>query len=395
MFVDDRDIHFLSKQQATNLLKVCKNLRTKAIILLMLDAGLRVSEAVSLKFSNFDFKNRVLTIKSLKKRTVVKFRQIPLSERLFITLADYIKSLRNVNPDSWLFPSPKNNKNHIGRFSVNKFLTRKNEKLNISRLHPHVLRNTFATGLFSGGMSLNEVSTLLGHEKLDTTRIYTHIPAKRMEKSIQRFSSDYDNRPWWQRIFKRKLPAIYIPQTGTSSIIGRDTVMQQITDHINKCTNVCVIGPEGVGKKSLLDAVLTDKKVLTFDDISGIKKSLVYLLIYLYNNNLQAVKDVLFQNFDTGKMETKLSRQTVSTLCEEIKKVCDKKEYILKIKSIENVTPSSMKAIELLKDHFIIITAAKEIPINKDSFLWNFEKIKISNLSRKDAMNDMAKQDAQ
>ena len=385
MFVDSRDIHFLSKHQAKSLIDLCSNIRIKTILLLMLDGGLRVSEAINIKLSDFDFKKRLLTVNSLKKRSKVKFRQIPLSERLFLSLSEYIKSMRNVRPDSWLFPSPSNETKHITRFAVNRFLSRRKEKLNITHLHPHALRHTFATGLVADDVPINEVADLLGHENINITRIYTHIPTERLKNYVQRFSSNYENRHWWQRLFRRKLPFLYIPQTGTSSIVGRDAVMQQITGFVNNGTNVCLIGPTGTGKKSLLDAVLSEKKILTLDDTSGIKKSLIYLLLYLYKNNLESVHYVIFGKFDLDTTETKLSRQTIGTLCEEIKKVSAKKEYILKIRSIENINPSSMKTIELLKDHFIIITAAKEIPINKDSFLWNFEKIKIGNLSRTDS----------
>jgi integrase len=107
MFIDDRDIHFLSKHQANALLALTVNSpRRKVLLLLMLDAGLRVSETVNLKLSDFDFKKRILTVFSLKKRNKTKYRQIPLSNRLFFALSDYIKSMRNVHPDSWLFPSP-------------------------------------------------------------------------------------------------------------------------------------------------------------------------------------------------------------------------------------------------------------------------------------------------
>jgi len=385
MFVDDRDIHFLSKHQVTILLNTCKSLKIKTIILLLLDTGLRVSEAINIKLSDFDFKKRLLTVKSLKKREKIKYRQIPISERLFWTLSEYIKTFRNVTPNSWLFPNPCDNTKHITRFSVNKFLSRKKSKLNITHLHPHALRHTFATGLVAEDVPINEVADLLGHENVNTTRVYTHIPPERLKKSIQKFSLNFDNTSWWQRLFKRKLPAIYIPQTGTATVIGRDAVMQQITELVNKGTNICLIGPTGVGKKTLLDSINTQKKVLTFDDTSGIKKSLIYLLLYLYKNNMEAVHTILFGEFKLDKVETQLSRQTVGTLCEEIKKVCGKKEYILKIKSLDSINRPAMKAIEMLKDHFVIVTTAVEIPINKDSFLWNFEKLKVDNLSRADA----------
>ena len=384
MFVEDKDIHFLSSKQAGLLLKLTdNNMRQKVLVLLMLDCGLRVSEVINIKLSDFDFRKRTLTVFSLKKRKIKKFRQIPLTDRLFVALSEYIKSMRNVKSESWLFPSPSNPENHILRFSVNQYLRRKNSKLNIKNLHPHALRHTFATSLVSEDVPINEVADLLGHENMNTTRIYTHIPTERLRASLQKAAkANGALTNLWNKLFSKKLPSIYIPPSGTSAIVGRDNDLSVITQHIEKGTNVCLIGPPGTGKKTLLDSIRTDKKILTFDDTGSIKKSLIYMLLYLYKNNMEAVKKILFQNFDHDKAEAKLSRQTVSTLCEEIKKVCSPKEYILKIRSIDFITNAAMRVIESLKDHFIIMTAAKEIPINKASFLWNFEKIKIGHLSR-------------
>jgi hypothetical protein len=384
MFIEDRDIHFLNTNQANMLLKVSeKNIRQRVLLLLMLDAGLRVSEVINIKLSDFDFRKRTIKVYSLKKRNKTKYRQIPLSNRLFASLSEYIKSLRDVKPDNYLFTSPSKKGEHISRFAVNQYLNRKKNKLNIENLHPHALRHTFATSLIKEDTPLNEVADLLGHENMNTTRIYTHIPTERLRKSVQRASNMQGDQPkWFNRLFARKMPVIYIPPTGTASIIGRNSDLIEISNHINKGTNVCLIGNTGTGKKTLLDAIQTEKKILTFDDTSSIKKSLVYMLVYLYKNNMEAVQGILFGDFELDKAEAKLSRQTVSTLCDEIKKVVSPKEYILKIRNIDNITTSAMRVIETLKDHFVIITAAKEIPLNKASFLWNFEKIKIGNLSR-------------
>jgi hypothetical protein len=259
-------------------------------------------------------------------------------------------------------------------------------KLNITNLHPHALRHTFATGLIAEDIPINEVADLLGHENMNTTRIYTHIPNERLRRSIQKASAHNDNAEWWTNLFRRKLPTVYIPQSETGTIIGRDAELQQVSEYVNKGTNVCLIGSTGTGKKTLLDAIRTERKILTFDDTSGIKKSLIYLLLYLYKNNMEAVQKVIYPDFDLDKLESKLSRQTVGTLCDEIKKACSPKEYILKIRNMDNINNSSMRTVELLKDHFVIITAAKEIPLNKASFLWNFEKIRIGNLNRAHAL---------
>jgi len=174
----EKNIHFLNQNEASLLVNSIKDLKHKCLILLMLDSGLRVSEAISLKFSNFDFKKKTLNVQSLKKRKSSKdfqTRQIPLSQRLFLCLADYTKEFNIIDRDTYLFPSPNNNRAHISRDAVFKFLKRKSiKKLNIQNLHPHALRHTFATSLVATGTNLHEIADLLGHNSVDTSRIYTH-----------------------------------------------------------------------------------------------------------------------------------------------------------------------------------------------------------------------------
>jgi integrase/recombinase XerD len=77
---------------------------------------------------------------------------------------------------------------------------------------------------------------------------------------------------------------------------------------------------------------------------------------------------------------------SVKSLCDEIKHVVNEKEFILMIDNVDRITPKAIKTLEELKDTFTIITSAREIPLNKTSFLWNFEIIKIKPLERKFAL---------
>lgn len=382
-----RDIHFLSQSEAALLVQSIKDNRHKCLVLLMLDAGLRVSEAISLKFGAFDFQKKVLTVRSLKKRGVFKNRQIPLSQRLFLCLADYVKEVKEISSDKFLFPSPKDPTKHINRFAVYNYLTRLSiKKLNIPNLHPHALRHSFATSLISTGSELHEIANLLGHEKLDTSRIYTHIPHERLKQSVRAAAAhNGDRRKWYNFLISKRPPQIYIPNQNQSIglVVGRNNEFCTISNHVSNGTNVILLGSVGVGKRTLLDGLsVKDKKTLTFDDTASIKKSLVYMLLFLYQGDKSKVADLMFKEFDKDKIETRLSRQSVAYLCDEIISIVQPKEYILKIKQFDNVTPQTMKVIEKLKDTFVIITASTEIPINKASFLWNFEKIEIKNLTR-------------
>lgn len=76
-------LDYITKEESERLLESISNIKHKLLVLLMLDCGLRVSETISLRLNNFDFKQRLLTIKSLKKRLKKDARIIPMSDRLY------------------------------------------------------------------------------------------------------------------------------------------------------------------------------------------------------------------------------------------------------------------------------------------------------------------------
>jgi len=397
----DKEIHFLDQSSSALLVNSVEDLKHKCLILLMLDAGLRVSEVISLKFGAFDFKKQTLSVRSLKKRKASKDfqnRQIPLSQRLFLCLAEYAKTFDKLDRDTFLFQSPLYPDQHIKRQAVNKFLKRLSiNKLNIPHLHPHALRHSFASNLAASDTSINEIADLLGHQDYNTSRIYTHIPQAQLAKCINAASAKGGAKPkFFLKFFKwffSKSPVIpYIPNQNVIPIVGRSSELMSISDHLANGTNVIIFGQHGTGKRLLLDSVKTDKKILTFDDTASIKKSLIYMLLYLYENDKEQVANVLFgdfdkqkdeqKGFDKTKEETRLSRQSVGYLCDQIKKIVVPKEYVLKIRQFDDINRQSLKVIDNLKNTFVILTTATEISITKAPFFWDFEKIEVKNLNR-------------
>ena len=171
-----KEIKFLNKIQSEKLLETIKLQRHKIIVLLMLDCGLRVSETITLRYSNFDFKNKLVVVESLKKRSKSLKRKVPLSNRLYQELAKYLSKNNSVVSTDFLFPSNSNSSGHVTRSSVNKFLENIRKKLNYSFLNPHCLRHSFGTHHISAGTPLENIKVMLGHTKYDTTLIYTQIP---------------------------------------------------------------------------------------------------------------------------------------------------------------------------------------------------------------------------
>lgn len=386
MYVDTREIDFLDKQQAKLLIDKCENLKHKLILLLMLDCGLRVSETISLKISNFDFKKKILYVQSLKKREKKKIRAIPLSNRLYECLALYIQK-NSFELESFIFPNKAGG--HISRFAVNRICDRNSDKLNIDNLHPHALRHTFATQHLASGTPLENIKEFLGHVKYDTTLIYSHIPSEVLKKNIAKVENS--EKTFLQKFREILLPTsnrlINISANPNALLIGREDTCTKVKEFADKDINCILIGGIGSGKSTILNHLTFKKKILKFDDTDNIKKSLLFLLIYLYKNDKKVVADLLYGDFDLEKIKTKLSRESAANLCDEIKRLVNPKEYILLIDNVDSITPKSVKVLEELKDTFTIVTSAREIPINKSSFLWNFEKIEVKNLERKHALD--------
>jgi DNA replication protein DnaC len=380
-----KQIDYLDKRKSEKLISCTSNVKHKSCLLLMLDCGLRVSECVTLKYSNFDFRNKTVTVTSLKKRDEVHTRTIPISDRLYDALAEYIRTQTKKTADDYLFTGI-DGKNHLTRKALNRVCDRFKEKYpEFDNLHPHALRHTFATHHLSNGTELHNIKEMLGHKKYDTTLIYAHTPIEILRKNIDTVTSEKLN--FWDKIkslfvTKNRPTIINLSNDINNFVIGRNSEIQNIIDLVNKNVNVILIGGIGAGKTHLLKQITPSKKILRFDDFADIKNTLIQCLLYLYKNDKEHVFEMLYGGYDLAKLEHHLQKDSITNLCKEIIKTTQKHEYILVIDNCDRITPKGIKALEELKDHFTILTTAREVPVTKSSFLWNFEIIKLENLAR-------------
>lgn len=161
--------------------------RNKLILELLLASGLRVSELVNIKLEDIDINNKSIRVvgKGSKERIVY------FNLHTETSLKDYLdnsrsKLLKN-KKSNYLFINNKSTKlTREGVFEIiNKIATKANIKHHLS---PHVLRHTFATFLLNEGADIRSVQTLLGHESLSTTQIYTHITSDALKSEyLKRF----------------------------------------------------------------------------------------------------------------------------------------------------------------------------------------------------------------
>lgn len=149
-------------------------LRDRAILETMYACGLRVSEVTGLKTSNIfpdEFIIRVFG-KGSKERIV------PIGNEALEWIKLYLTSGRSVlstpKSEDYLFLNWRGGK--LSRMSIWNILDKYSKKAKIEKkIHPHILRHSFATHLLEGGADLRAIQEMLGHADISTTQIYTHV----------------------------------------------------------------------------------------------------------------------------------------------------------------------------------------------------------------------------
>lgn len=158
----------LDKTEVQKIINSTENLKHKSILAVIYSAGLRRSELLNLKKEHIDSKRMLIKISAGKGK---KDRYTTLSLKLLQLLREYYKQYQ---PNNWLFEGP--NGNAYSATSISKILKRSAVKAGIKkRVHPHMLRHSFATHLLEQGTNLRLIQEILGHDSIKTTEIYTHI----------------------------------------------------------------------------------------------------------------------------------------------------------------------------------------------------------------------------
>ena len=168
--------------------KTESGLRNLCIIHLMLDAGFRLGDVVSLTFKGINFKLNYLTIKGKGD----KFRTVFLCPKLKRMLYHYLIQYRAYAPeDDYPVFVQIGTSEPITETSVKMVFARLKRRSGIDRLHPHLLRHTFATSFIIGGGNLEFLRMMLGHSDYATTKMYLHLAqqAKMLHSDIYRLDS--------------------------------------------------------------------------------------------------------------------------------------------------------------------------------------------------------------
>ena len=159
---------YLNKDEVVKLFSAIKNTKHLLLVKLMYSAGLRVSETINLKVQDFDFENKLLFIRNGKGR---KDRLCMIANELLLPLKEWI-STSGLNPEDYLFGGQNG---HLTSRTVQEILKSASKDAKIRKVHPHMLRHSFATHLISNGCDVVSCQSLLGHASSETTMRYVHV----------------------------------------------------------------------------------------------------------------------------------------------------------------------------------------------------------------------------
>jgi integrase/recombinase XerC len=159
--------------------------RDRAMLELMYATGVRVAELTTLNIADVDFRNQLVRVTGKRR----KQRIVPFGDPASAAIRSYL-DVR----EKFLFSAPVSKRdeealflNYQGTRITTRSVGRMVEKYirlcaGMHNISPHALRHSFATHLLDNGADLRDIQELLGHARLSTTQVYTHVS---MEKLIE------------------------------------------------------------------------------------------------------------------------------------------------------------------------------------------------------------------
>ncbi len=174
--VHSKEQLILDDTEIIQLLRACDesyshcSLRNKCFVLLMLDSGLRRGEIPRINIGDITFHNKSMIIRG--KGT--KQRLIPIGYQTCEHMLNYRLKYRQTASSSEPFFLDLNGQ-RCSDNTIKQIFKRLKETSGIERLHPHLLRHTFATYYLADGGDLETLRLILGHSNIQTTQMYLHL----------------------------------------------------------------------------------------------------------------------------------------------------------------------------------------------------------------------------
>jgi site-specific recombinase XerD len=163
----------LSQAEVLQLLDGTSNVKHRTIMMTIYGGALRRSEVARLRADDIDSQRMLIHINQGKGQ---KDRLVPLAQALLEALRDYYRVAR---PARWLFPGNPPDR-HITPDSISRFVKRVGRSTIGKTVTSHMLRHAAATHLLEAGYNVRLVQGILGHARLSSTDVYSHVTRQRV-----------------------------------------------------------------------------------------------------------------------------------------------------------------------------------------------------------------------
>ncbi len=165
----------LTKEEVSKILTSTKNLKHRALLMLIYSAGLRIGETLNLTWNDISTSEQLIYIRNGKGK---RDRRVPLSPKAHSMLKTYKEAYR---PVTYLFEGLNGSK--YSSKSAQNILKKAVKSAGITRrITLHTLRHSYATHLLENGINLRYIQTILGHKSANTTMIYTHVSHRKINQ---------------------------------------------------------------------------------------------------------------------------------------------------------------------------------------------------------------------
>lgn len=171
----------LSPEELEKVRCACEQERDLAIVEFLYSSAVRVSELCQLNRDDICWESDDVMV--LGKGN--KEREVYLNARAHLHLKQYLESRTDGNPA--LFVGTRAPHERLTKSGVRNILKKIGSAAGVSKVHPHRFRRTSATDLLRMGMPIEQVQELLGHVKIETTRIYCTVTKEQVRASHRRF----------------------------------------------------------------------------------------------------------------------------------------------------------------------------------------------------------------
>jgi site-specific recombinase XerD len=161
--------------------------RNRAMILLLLDTGIRAQELADLKIEDLDNRNHRIFVRMGKG---MKERLLPFSPRTGQMIWRYLATRKDAQPGDYLFLSKLNGP--VTRTKLAEMFRSLGKRANVPNVYPHRFRHTFAIQYLRNGGNVYTLQSMLGHNTLETVKIYLKLAQVDID-TVHRKASPVDN----------------------------------------------------------------------------------------------------------------------------------------------------------------------------------------------------------